>query len=150
MQCCTSGKTLPSVKQSLGPSPSLFSSFSSSFFYRRSEFQLNDSAQYYFDAIARLAAPGYTPNDSDILRSRVKTTGIQQSEFHVKGHTFRMFDGSFFLFARKDEARLNCFGKVGGQRSERKKWIHCFEDVREVALFCFKKLIGTFFTYRLM
>ena len=34
----------------------------------------------------------------------------------------------------------DCLLIVGGQRSERKKWIHCFEDVREVASSFFQKL----------
>lgn len=77
---------------------------------RSREFQLNDSAVYYFNAIDRMSAPGYLPTDQDILRSRVKTTGITETTFKVGELTYRLFD-------------------VGGQRSERKKWIHCFENV---------------------
>ncbi|KAI9469641.1 MAG: G protein alpha subunit [Benjaminiella poitrasii] len=82
-------------------------------FKRRNEFQLNDSASYYFDSIERIGSPHYIPTDQDILRSRVKTTGISESRFTFGTLTYRMFD-------------------VGGQRSERKKWIHCFEDVTAV------------------
>jgi guanine nucleotide-binding protein subunit alpha len=39
---------------------------------RSREFQLNDSAVYYFNAIERMASPNYVPTDQDILRSRVK------------------------------------------------------------------------------
>ncbi|CAK5278873.1 unnamed protein product [Mycena citricolor] len=74
------------------------------------EFQLNDSAVYYFNAIDRMSTPDYLPTDQDILRSRVKTTGITETTFKVGELTYRLFD-------------------VGGQRSERKKWIHCFENV---------------------
>ncbi|KAG9031946.1 guanine nucleotide-binding protein subunit alpha [Tulasnella sp. JGI-2019a] len=77
---------------------------------RSREYQLNDSASYFFHALERMAAPGYLPTDQDILRSRVKTTGIVESVFHVGEVTYRVFD-------------------VGGQRSERKKWIHCFDNV---------------------
>ena len=77
---------------------------------RSREFQLNDSAVYYFNAIDRMANPGYMPTDQDILRSRVKTTGITETTFKVGELTYKLFD-------------------VGGQRSERKKWIHCFENV---------------------
>ena len=77
---------------------------------RSREFQLNDSAVYYFNAIDRMAAANYMPTDQDILRSRVKTTGITETTFKVGELTYKLFD-------------------VGGQRSERKKWIHCFEDV---------------------
>ena len=75
---------------------------------RRAEFQLNDSASYYFDAIERIAAEDYIPTEQDVLRSRAKTTGIIETEFEVDGVKFRMCD-------------------VGGQRSERKKWMHCFQ-----------------------
>lgn len=55
-----------------------------------------------------IAAAGYTPSTDDMLHTRVKTTGIVEVAYHVKEMDFRVFD-------------------VGGQRSERKKWIHCFE-----------------------
>jgi len=85
-------------------------------FARSAEFQLNDSAAYYFDNIERIAQPGYTPDPQDVLRSRAKTTGIIETEFDVEKTHFRMVD-------------------VGGQRSERKKWMHCFQDVTAV-IFC--------------
>ncbi|KAG6875613.1 Guanine nucleotide-binding protein subunit alpha [Termitomyces sp. T32_za158] len=77
---------------------------------RSREFQLNDSAIYYFNAIDRMSALKYLPTDQDILRSRVKTTGITETTFKIGELTYKLFD-------------------VGGQRSERKKWIHCFENV---------------------
>ena len=67
----------------------------------------------YFDSIERIAAHDYVPNDQDVLRSRVKTTGITETTFIIQDLTYRMFD-------------------VGGQRSERKKWIHCFENVTTI------------------
>ena len=77
---------------------------------RSREFQLNDSAVYYFNSMDRMSSAGYMPTDQDILRSRVKTTGITETTFKVGELTYKLFD-------------------VGGQRSERKKWIHCFENV---------------------
>ncbi|CAO3685113.1 unnamed protein product [Rhizopus stolonifer] len=77
---------------------------------RANEFQLNDSARYYFDSILRIGQASYMPSDQDVLRSRVKSTGITETTFAIDKLTYRMFD-------------------VGGQRSERKKWIHCFENV---------------------
>ncbi|GAA5988671.1 hypothetical protein JCM10908_003669 [Rhodotorula pacifica] len=75
-----------------------------------SRFQLNDSAEYFFAAMPRVGAPGYQPTDQDILRTRVRSTGIVEHAFDVRGQKLRVLD-------------------VGGQRSERKKWIHCFENV---------------------
>jgi hypothetical protein len=64
----------------------------------------------FFDDVDRLFSPTYIPNDQDVLRSRLRTTGITETIFDLGSLTYRMFD-------------------VGGQRSERKKWIHCFENV---------------------
>lgn len=56
----------------------------------------------YFNSIARIAATNFTPTDQDILRARVKTTGISETSFVIGDLTYKLFD-------------------VGGQRSERKK-----------------------------
>ena len=50
---------------------------------RSREFQLNDSAVYYFNAFDCISLPSYLPTDQDILRSRVKTTGIMERMFKV-------------------------------------------------------------------
>jgi hypothetical protein len=46
-----------------------------------------------------------------MLQARLRTTGITETLFELGQMNFRMMD-------------------VGGQRSERKKWIHCFEGVQ--------------------
>jgi len=83
---------------------------------RRNEFQLNDSCEYYLQDIDRILADGFLPTEQDVLRSRIQTTGIIETSFLIQGKKFTIVD-------------------VGGQRSERKKWMHCFEDVTGV-LFC--------------
>lgn len=65
------------------------------------------------DNTRRIFDRGYLPTNQDILRTRLRTTGIAESFFHVGELTYRMCD-------------------VGGQRSERKKWIHAFEGVHVV------------------
>jgi guanine nucleotide-binding protein G(o) subunit alpha len=82
-------------------------------FTRANEYQLNDSAKYFLDQLDAIGQPNYMPTTQDILRTRVKTTGIVEINFSLKDLNFRVFD-------------------VGGQRSERKKWIHCFEDVTAI------------------
>jgi len=83
---------------------------------RSSEFQLIDGVQYFFENIDRLKDNTYVPNETDIINCRSKTTGITETEFDVDNVHYRMVD-------------------VGGQRSERKKWMHCFQDVT-AAVFC--------------
>lgn len=79
----------------------------------RSRFQLIDSAGYFLDKIDTLVQPNFVPSEQDILRARVRTTGIVEQKFEIDGNLFMIFD-------------------VGGQRSERKKWIHCFSEVTAV------------------
>ncbi|KAK4994306.1 hypothetical protein LTR66_005627 [Elasticomyces elasticus] len=67
----------------------------------------------YFEDIERLFAKDYIPTDQDILRARLRTTGISETIFDTGNLSYRMFD-------------------VGGQRSERKKWIHVFDNVQVV------------------
>ena len=72
----------------------------------RAHFQVQDALKYYMLEIDRIAAPDWVPTNADILRSRVRTTGIQEETYLIDGVEFVMFD-------------------VGGQRNERKKYA-CF------------------------
>jgi len=69
--------------------------------------------KYYFENCRRFAAKDYKPTKEDMLKGRRKTTGIVETQFSVGNNTFTMVD-------------------VGGQRSERKKWLHCFGSVSAV------------------
>jgi GTPase SAR1 family protein len=80
------------------------------------EFYIADSTAYLLENLSRIAAPNYTPSPQDILRARSRTTGAKETQFSLDGYTFRIVD-------------------VGGQRSERRKWASCFEDVTAV-IFC--------------
>lgn len=53
------------------------------------------------------------PTERDALTVRARTTGIIELEFTFMRVPYRLMD-------------------VGGQRSERKKWIHCFQDVKAI------------------
>lgn len=75
------------------------------------EYALNDNMHYYFENLDRLFDPEWVPTDQDMLHARLRTTGITETFFELRDMSFRMMD-------------------VGGQRSERKKWIHCFEGVQ--------------------
>jgi len=77
------------------------------------EYELNDSAIYYFDHMSRICSEKFKPTQVDVLRARVRTSSIIETAFSMNGFVFRLFD-------------------VGGQRTERRKWIQCFDNVRAV------------------
>jgi guanine nucleotide-binding protein G(i) subunit alpha len=82
---------------------------------RKREIQLNDSSFYYFNNINTIGREDYLPSDQDILRSRVKSTGITETTFRIGELVYKLFD-------------------VGGQRSERKKWSVNLSWVSRVAV----------------
>jgi guanine nucleotide-binding protein subunit alpha len=77
------------------------------------QYALHDNLSYFFQDIERLFAKDFLPTDQDILRTRLRTTGISETIFELGNLTYKMVD-------------------VGGQRSERKKWIHVFDNVQVV------------------
>lgn len=79
----------------------------------RSMFQLLDACKYFFERVEAMGADDYLPSYQDVLRCRARTTGIVETQFELQNNKFKMLD-------------------VGGQRSERKKWFHCFEEVTAV------------------
>lgn len=77
------------------------------------QYALQENMPYFYSKLDELFYPGYQPTPDDILRLRSKTTGISETRFILNDLTFRIFD-------------------VGGQRSERRKWASCFENVTSV------------------
>ena len=55
---------------------------------RRNEFQLADSMAYFMKDVERICAAEYEPTDQDVLRCRVKTTGLSSVEFTFKKYSF--------------------------------------------------------------
>eukprot|EP00769_Ergobibamus_cyprinoides_P003934 gnl/Ergobibamus_cyprinoides/544.p1 GENE.gnl/Ergobibamus_cyprinoides/544~~gnl/Ergobibamus_cyprinoides/544.p1 ORF type:complete len:241 (-),score=59.81 gnl/Ergobibamus_cyprinoides/544:54-776(-) len=71
---------------------------------------LPDSTPFFMERLTEICKPDYVPSQQDVLRARVRTTGIIENHFSVDGYDFRIID-------------------VGGQRNERRKWIHVFDGV---------------------
>lgn len=86
---------------------------------RKNEFQFLDSAPYFLDRTEKIASSDFLPSDEDVLRARSMTTGIVTVPFEVKTKG----SSTPFKFELVD---------VGGQRTERRKWIHVFQDVTAV------------------
>lgn len=77
---------------------------------RRSELQVQDSLAFFVANLERISASNYVPNNDDLLHVRAVTTGIVEEDMKIDNTNFHIVD-------------------VGGQRSERRKWIRCFDDV---------------------
>jgi len=80
---------------------------------KRSAVNIIDSHKEYLNDIPRIASPDYKPITQDVLIARVRTTQVVMEKYRIDGIDFEMYD-------------------VGGQRSERRKWIDCFESVTAV------------------
>jgi hypothetical protein len=76
---------------------------------KRDDFWYLDAASYYFEHVERIGDPDFEPTEEDIVMARVRTTGISVTDFTQNGIDYSIVD-------------------VGGQRNERKKWIHCFPE----------------------
>ncbi|KAJ6242297.1 guanine nucleotide-binding protein g(o) subunit alpha [Anaeramoeba flamelloides] len=79
-------------------------------FESRSKYQIPDTAKFFLNKIEEIMKTDYRPTDQDILFCRIPTTGVNQLTFEQGNTIWKIID-------------------VGGQRSERRKWIHQFENV---------------------
>jgi len=80
---------------------------------RGNEAALPENLNYFFSALDRLFDPSYQPTEQDIVQTRARTIGITETTFQLRDREMLMVD-------------------VGGQKSERRKWIHCFQDVTSI------------------
>ncbi|KAK0204246.1 heterotrimeric G-protein alpha subunit, GPA2-like protein [Desarmillaria ectypa] len=80
---------------------------------RGNEAALPENLLYFFGSLDRLFDPQYQPTEQDIIQCRARTIGITETTFTLRDHEMLMVD-------------------VGGQKSERRKWIHCFQDVTSI------------------
>lgn len=80
---------------------------------KRAAVNVIDGHKEYFQDIMRISAPSFKPTTQDILLARVRTTQVVMERYRIDGIDFEMYD-------------------VGGQRSERRKWIDCFDHVDAV------------------
>eukprot|EP01103_Thecamoeba_quadrilineata_P006296 TRINITY_DN16019_c0_g1_i1.p1 TRINITY_DN16019_c0_g1~~TRINITY_DN16019_c0_g1_i1.p1 ORF type:complete len:361 (-),score=47.48 TRINITY_DN16019_c0_g1_i1:99-1181(-) len=85
-------------------------------YFNNSEFHTDDSHIYYLNSITRISSDNYVPTDQDLLRARMRTLGVNEICFENEGTRFKIVD-------------------VGGQRSQRRKWIPCFDGITAL-IFC--------------
>jgi len=80
---------------------------------KRSLVNIIDGHKDFLDSIDRIVSKSFKPTQQDVLLARVKTTQVVMERYRIDGIDFEMYD-------------------VGGQRSERRKWIDCFDSVDAV------------------
>ena len=74
---------------------------------------LGEHIFYFFNSVDRIISPDYVPTKEDIIKSRVRSTGISQFDILINGIPTRFID-------------------LGGQKNERSKWINCFSNVTHI------------------
>lgn len=81
---------------------------------RQGLFSFPDNLDYFFDKVEEVMQADYSPSDEDVLKVRIRTTGMITYQYDAdSGQRIHIID-------------------VGGQRNERKKWIHHFSGVTAV------------------
>lgn len=80
----------------------------------RSGIQVQDALAFYMKKIDVISSSDYEPDNQDILRTRVRTSGIVEEHFEINGTKVSMYD-------------------VGGQRSER-RYVGCWLRWRNVKM----------------
>lgn len=79
----------------------------------RDKFQIIESHTTFVERAEEIASDSYTASFEDMLLVRSRTTGIRKEALKIESNLFHIYD-------------------VGGQKNERKKWIHCFENVTAI------------------
>jgi GTPase SAR1 family protein len=76
-------------------------------------FFMEENIDFFFDKSTEFFKDDYVVTREDVIKTRVRTTGAIQYQYEQDKCMFEVID-------------------VGGQRSERKKWVHQFSDVSAV------------------
>ncbi|KAH7720391.1 Guanine nucleotide-binding protein alpha-3 subunit [Aphelenchoides avenae] len=85
-------------------------------YQHRSSFQLLDCTKEFLDDLDRLYDDDYCPSEEDVLSSRVITYGVNELCYTYNNRELRFID-------------------VGGQKSERRKWVNVFAGVNATIFF---------------
>ena len=90
----------------------------------------------------RIAECDFEPNEEDVIMTRVRTTGIVVTQLPEPPYNYQIVDvrymeHSYLIYSMimifdNDQQQSTCVYQVGGQRSERRKWINCFDDVKGI------------------
>lgn len=112
---------------------------------RRNELEIEymDSARYWFNEMYRLVDPNYVPKIEDIMRMRVKTTGIVETELFLPIKVRKKFPSTNMLDHMEETQvqqvqtekiiyQKSAVVLVGSQRNERKKV--CYQSISFICI----------------
>lgn len=99
---------------------------------RRNEFNLIDSCGYYMNRIEELLKDNYVPLVQDILQVRIPTNGFYIILCIFLITLIYLFYSGISEYNFPIESINLKIVDVGGQKTERRKWIHCFESVTSI------------------
>jgi len=77
------------------------------------QLQVPSCSPFYWENAKRIANDNFVPDKEDVIRAKFKTVGIFDLKIRVENINYIFVD-------------------VGGQRSERRKWIHQFHNVNAI------------------
>lgn len=80
------------------------------------KFEFTESLQYVMKNLERIAGEEWRPSNEDVLHVRQRTTGIVETRFKVEKYNWTLVD-------------------VGGQKVERRKWIHSQTNLNALIYF---------------
>ncbi|TEB18686.1 heterotrimeric GTP-binding alpha subunit [Coprinellus micaceus] len=85
---------------------------------QRHRVYLEQMPGFFLNDIARIATMDYLPSDSDIVRARIRTVGVEEHHF---------------VFEKGAESNADVYiTDVGGSRSQRATWVPYFDDVQAI------------------
>eukprot|EP01084_Bolivina_argentea_P209404 356698_1 len=80
----------------------------------RNQFQLIDTSEYLFEHMLDYYKDDYIPTFTDLIHSRQRTTGVNKIKFALEDKR-GAYEEIYEIF------------DVGGQKNERRKWMHFFD-----------------------
>eukprot|EP01126_Amoeba_proteus_P054839 TRINITY_DN6769_c0_g1_i18.p1 TRINITY_DN6769_c0_g1~~TRINITY_DN6769_c0_g1_i18.p1 ORF type:complete len:359 (-),score=66.10 TRINITY_DN6769_c0_g1_i18:343-1419(-) len=83
-------------------------------FMNRNTFQIHTSAEFFMKNLKKFSSANFVPEAQDIIHARERTVGVHETKLCTKG-------GEELIFI-----------DVGGQKSERRKWLHVFDNCTAV------------------
>ncbi|KAG6866670.1 hypothetical protein C0991_000780 [Blastosporella zonata] len=85
---------------------------------RKHRIWLEDSPGFFLHDVDRIASPDYVPSDADVVRARLRTTGVQEYHFFLDRGTATALDWLMY--------------DVAGIRTSRAAWIPYFKNITAI------------------